>query len=175
MGPRSTSRSISDDDGLVVARILGPHGLGGEVRLDPRTDVPDRIRAGAVLECDGIGALTITSVRGAASTPIVTFEGYESRSAADALRDRFLRVTRAEARRATKGAYLWADLVGLAGETPEGRALGVVKDLIRAGETDVLVVDDGGRELLLPMLESVVRSVDVPNGRIVLAPQEELG
>ena len=175
MEPRSTSRSISDDEGLVVARILGPHGTRGEVRLDPRTDVPDRLRPGAVLECDGIGPLTITGIRGEASSPIVAIEGYDSRSAADVLRDRFLRVSRAEARRATKGAYLWADLVGLAAVTPDGSAIGVVKDLIRAGETDVLiVVDDAGRERLLPMLASVVRSVDVPDGRIVLAPQEEL-
>lgn len=198
MEPRSTSRSTrtrrraagvhdsrgpgatvpdggAGDEGLVVARILGPHGLGGEVRLDPRTDVPDRLRPGAVLLCDGVGPLTMTSLRGETSSPIVRFEGYESRSAADALQGRFLRVSRSEARRATEGAYLWADLVGLAAETPDGRPLGVVRDLIRAGETDVLVVGDPGRELLLPMLESVVRSVDVPNGRIVLAPQEELG
>ena len=174
MERRSTSRSI-DDEGLVVARILGPHGIRGEVRLDPRTDVPDRFRPGAVFECDGIGPVTITSVRGDTASPIVALEGYGTRSAADALQGRFLRVSREEARRATQGAYLWADLVGLVAVTPAGAPLGVVKDLIRAGQTDVLVVVDGaGRETLLPMLESVVRSVDVPNGRIVLAPQEEL-
>lgn len=174
MERRSTSRS-TDDEGLVVARILGPHGIRGEVRLDPRTDVPDRLHPGAVLECDGIGPLTITTMRGDAASPIVEFAGYDSRAAAEVLRDRFLRVSREEARRATKGAYLWADLVGLAARTPDGRALGTVKDLIRAGETDVLIVVDGsGRELLLPMLESVVRSVDVTSGAIVLAPQEEL-
>ena len=175
MEQRSTSRSISDDGGLVVARILGPHGLHGEVRLDPRTDVPDRLRAGAVLHCDGVGDLTITSIRGEASSPIVTFEGYATRVEADALRDRFLRVSREEARKAAAGSYLWADLVGLAAMTPDGRALGTVKDLIRAGEADVLVVvDENGRELLLPMLESVVRSVDVARGTIVLVPQDEL-
>lgn len=175
MGPRSTSRSISDDGSLVVARVLGPHGIRGEVRLEPRTDVPERLREGATLACDGIGPLTIESVRGEMATPIVRFAGYETRDAAASLRDRFLRVSLDEARRATRGAYLWADLVGLAAVTPEGRALGSVKDLIRAGETDVLVIaGDEGRELLLPMLASVVREVDVANGRIVLAPQEEL-
>lgn len=160
---------------LVVARILGPHGIRGEVRLEPRTDVPDRLRAGATLDCDGVGPLTIENVRGESATPIVRFAGYDTREAATALRDRFLRVPLDEARRATRGAYLWADLVGLAAVTPEGRALGVVKDLIRAGETDVLVVTGpDGREVLLPMLESVVREVDVAGGRIVLAPQEEL-
>lgn len=178
MGPRSTSRSTStagDADGLVVGVITSPHGVRGEVRVDPRSDVPDRFRVGAVLVCDGLGPLTITSIRGTAAAPIVGFKGYADRPDAEPLRGRFLRVGKDEARRATKGRYLWADLVGLRAETPNGDALGTVRDLIRAGETDVLVVDrDGNGELLLPAIASVVRHVDLAAGRIVVMPQEEL-
>jgi 16S rRNA processing protein RimM len=175
MGQRSTSRSI-DDDALVVGLILGPHGVRGEVRVDPRTDVPDRFAAGAILQCDDIGLLTVAAVRGESAKPIVRFEGYDSREAAESLRRRFLRVARTESRRATAGAYLWADLVGVSVETPEGAALGVVRDLLRAGENDVLVIaDESGRERLLPMLDSVVKHVDVDARRIVAVPQEEAG
>jgi 16S rRNA processing protein RimM len=175
MGPRSTSRSISDD-ALVVGFILGPHGVRGEVRIDPRTDVADRFRAGAVLQCDDIGPLTVAGVRGDVARPIVLFVGYDSRVAAESLRRRFLRVTRSESRRATAGAYLWADILGARVETPEGTTLGTVRDMLRAGENDVLVIaDESGRERLLPMLESVVKVVDVDAGRIVAVPQEEAG
>src|SRR6266581_3926687 len=175
MGPRSTSRSISDDDTLVVGQIRGPHGVRGEVRVDPRTDVPDRFRAGAVLDCDGVGPLTVRSVRGEAASPIVLFAGYLDRPAAETLRDRFLRVSKEEARRATAGAFLWADLVGLRAETMDGSAVGIVRDLIRAGSADVLViVDAAGHETLLPMIDSVVREVDIADGRIVVTPQEKL-
>ena len=174
MGPRSTSRSTSDDD-LVVGYILGPHGVRGEVRIDPRTDVADRFRAGAVLQCDDIGPLTVSVVRGEVAKPIVLFEGYDSRVAAEALRRKFLRVPRSESRRATAGAYLWADILGANVETPDGARIGTVRELLRAGENDVLVVtDESGRERLLPMLESVVKAVDVDGGRIVAVPPEEL-
>jgi 16S rRNA processing protein RimM len=175
MGQRSTSRSTSDDD-LVVGYILGPHGVRGEVRIDPRTDVADRFRAGAVLQCDDIGPLTVAALRGEVAKPIVLFEGYDSRVAAESLRRKFLRVPRSESRRATSGAYLWADILGANVETPEGARLGTVRELLRAGENDVLVVtDESGRERLLPMLESVVKVVDVDAGRIVALPPEELG
>src|SRR6267378_5109545 len=175
MGPRSTSRSISDDD-LVVGYILGPHGIRGEVRVDPRSDVPDRFREGAVLECDDIGPLTVAGVRGEVAKPIVHFAGYDSRVAAETLRRRFLRVARSESRRATTGAYLWADLLGARVETPDGTWLGIVRELLRAGENDVLVIaDKSGRERLLPMLESVVKVVDLAGGRIVAVPQEDAG
>lgn len=182
-GPRSTSRSISprddrddrDEQGLVVGVIKTPHAARGEVSVDPRTDVSDRFRVGAVLQCDGLGPLTVSSLRGTNAAPIVGFEGYATRPAAEPLRGRFLRVTKAEARRATKGSYLWADLVGLRAETPSGDAIGIVRDVLRAGETDVLVLARvGGGELLVPAIASVVRDVDLVVGRVVVAPQEEL-
>ena len=166
---------MGDADGLVVGVITSPHGVRGEVRVDPRSDVPDRFRVGAVLHCDGLGSLTITSIRGTAAEPIVGFKGYADRPDAEPLRGRFLRVSKDEARRATTGSYLWADLVGLRAETPTGEPIGTVRELIRAGETDVLVVDrDSAGELLLPAIASVVRDVDLATGRIVVIPQEEL-
>ena len=172
-GPRSTSRSTSEL-GLVVGVIKTPHGTRGEVRVDPRSDVPDRFRVGAVLQCEDLGPLTITSLRGTPKEPIVGFAGYDSRPGAEPLRGRALSVPLAEARRATKGSYLWADLVGLRAETAAGEPIGSVSDILRAGETDVLVVTrEQGGDLLLPAIASVVREVDLPGGRVVVAPQEE--
>ncbi len=118
----------------------------------------------------------MAAIRGETAKPIVRFEGYDTREAAESLRRRFLRVARGESRRATSGGYLWADLLGARVETPEGTWLGIVRELVRVGENDVLVIADAsGRERLLPMLESVVKFVDVGDGRIVAVPQEEAG
>jgi len=174
MGPRSTSRSTDDD--LVVGVVRAPHGLRGEVKVDSRTDVPGRFRKGSRLLCDGV-ELVIASVRGAADIPIVRFEGQETRTDAERLRGKSLRVSRVEARRAAKSGYLWADLLGLRAETPEGEPLGSVREVLRVGETDVLVIRPEGSapDLLVPAIASVVREVDVPGGRVVIAPQEMLG
>lgn len=175
-GPRSASTSTDEGDaGIVVGHIRAPHGLRGEVRVDRLTDVPDRFRAGAVLSCDGVGPLKIDGVRPGTKATIVRFRGYHDRAAALALRGRVLRVSRDEARRAVGAAFLWADLIGLRAVREGGEELGSVTEVLRAGETDVLVVTEpGGSQLLLPALESVVRAVDVAGGIIVLRPQEEL-
>src|SRR2546422_5962860 len=174
MEQRSTSKSIDDDP--IVGVVGAPHGVRGEVKVHPRTDVADRFRKGARLLCDGIGEMVVASVRGAADTPIVRFEGHSTRTDAERIRGRSLRVSRAEARRAAKDAYLWADLLGLRAETPAGKTLGIVSEVLRAGETDVLVVRaDGSREeLLFPAIASGVRQVDIARGRIVVMPQEVL-
>ena len=167
---------ISVDD-PIVGVVGAPHGVRGEVKVHPRTDIADRFRKGSRLLCDGMGELVVASVRGAADVPIVRFDGLNTRNDAERIRGRNLRVSRAEARRAAKDAYLWADLLGLRAETPEGKALGTVSEVLRAGETDVLVVRaEGSRdELMFPAIASVVREVDIAGGRIVVVPQEVLG
>src|SRR5262249_13567975 len=99
MGQRSTSRSISDDDTVVVGQIRGPHGVRGEVRVDPRTDVAGRFARGAVLDCEGVGPLTVEALRGERGQPIVKFAGIDTREAAEALANKLLRVTAADARK----------------------------------------------------------------------------
>ena len=164
-----------EPDGLIVGLIRAPHGVRGEVNVDPRSDAPDRFRAGATLHCDGIGPIRISSVRGLAERPVVRFDGYATRPQAETLQGRFLRVTRDEARRAASGAYLWADLIGLRAVGPDGSVIGLVREVLRAGETDVLVLGrDGAADLLVPAIASVVRAVDLAAGRIVIVPQEEL-
>ncbi len=160
---------------VVVGQIRGPHGVRGEVRVEPHTDIPERFVPGAVLDCEGVGSLIVKALRGAGHQPIVAFKGVDTREAAEKLKNRLLRVTAADAReRVAAGAFLWRDLIGLAVVTPDGRELGKVKDLVRTGGADVLVIDGPAGELLLPMIDAVVRSVDVAAERIVAVPQEEL-
>jgi len=164
-----------EPDGLIVGLIRGPHGVRGEVSVDPRTDIADRFRIGATLFCDGVGPLRVASVGGLAGRPFVRFDGYSSRAEAETLQGRFLRVGREEARRAAGEGYLWADLVGLQALYPDGTPIGEVSEVLRAGETDVLVIArPGAPDLLVPALGSVVRAIDLVARRITIVPQEEL-
>jgi len=153
--------------------ITAAHGVRGEVRVAISTDVVDRFRVGAVLACDGVGPLHIESARPGTRFTILRLRGYADREAAESLKGRSLRVSRHEARRAAGAGYLWADLIGLQAFDPTGAELGTVSEIIRAGETDVIVVSpQAGEQLLVPAIESVVREVDLAAGRIVIAPQE---
>ena len=156
MAPRSTSRSTD----IVVGVVRGPHGLKGEVKVEPLTDRPEeRFRVGSTL-LSQIGPVRVSGVRGSL---IVRFEGIDDRVAAERLRGE-LRITREQARKGE--GHLWADLIGKRVVTPDGRVLGEVTEVLRAGGADVLVVG----ELMLPMLESVIRSI---GDEIVAVPQEE--
>jgi 16S rRNA processing protein RimM len=59
-------------------------------------------------------------------------------------------------------------LVGLSVTTSDGEEIGKVCGLLPTGANDVLVVRGGGGEYLLPMIEDVVKQVDLEAGFVVV-------
>lgn len=65
--------------------------------------------------------------------------------------------------------YYWADLEGLKVYTVEGLYLGMVSHLFETGANDVLVVKDGGHELLIPYVPGhIVMEVNIEEGKLVV-------
>src|SRR2546428_3348444 len=69
------------EDMAVVGRIARPHGIRGQVIVNPETDFPDqRFRKGAsfwIRSLQGDEHLTIGSVRFHGGRPVIGFEGFE--------------------------------------------------------------------------------------------------
>lgn len=65
------------------------------------------------------------------------------------------------------GEFYREDLLGLAVVTESGDAIGVVEGFLDLPQHDVLIVRDGSREVLLPMVEDSVHAIELQSGRIV--------
>ena len=65
-------------------------------------------------------------------------------------------------------------MIGSGVETVSGRSLGVVKGLIPAGSSDLLVVEGSGKEYLIPFVEDICVEIDPDNRRIRIDPPEGL-
>jgi 16S rRNA processing protein RimM len=72
------------------------------------------------------------------------------------------------------GEFYAYQLEGLDVVTSGGVRLGTVDHLIPTGSNEVLVVRDGGREHLIPVIADVVRRIDLEDRRIVIEPIEGL-
>ena len=68
-------------------------------------------------------------------------------------------------------SYYVFDLVGcrVVGNSGE---IGVIREVLKMPANDVLVVDSGSREVLIPAVKSVVREVDL-EGRVVTIEEME--
>lgn len=153
---------------VAVGRINAPWGVRGHVKVTPLTSNPERLTPGATVLVLG-ERVRILDVRFPRGYPIVLFEGYEGRGAAEELRDTLIEIDEAELPELPAGEYYVHDLIGLEVVTTGGEVVGRVEDVIETGANDVyLVKRPGARDVLVPAIESVVMEVDVGGGRMVV-------
>jgi 16S rRNA processing protein RimM len=147
------------------------------VVITPYTENSALILKGAHLELlspDGRERRPISSLKGreAGRGLIVKIKNITTREAAQGLKGWSLIMARPHLPAAADDEVYWADLIGLAVSTPDGRELGLVTNLMEAGAGLILVVSDpsDGRERLLPFQEQFIVSLDLPGRRLALDP-----
>ena len=60
-----------------------------------------------------------------------------------------------------EGEYYWKDIIGLDVYTEEGKLLGQIESVFPTGSNDVYVCKGGEREILLPAIADVIKSIDI--------------
>jgi 16S rRNA processing protein RimM len=159
---------------VAVGRINGAWGLRGHVKVTSLTTNPRRFQPGSVLLIDG-EPREILDVATPKGYPCVQFEGCTSRSAADSLRGTLIEIDESDLPKLAEGEYYTHQLVGLIVVTRDGDEVGRLDEVLRTGANDVyLVRRKGRRDVLIPAIEDVVRSVDLTAGRMTIEPLEGL-
>ncbi len=164
--------------GVTLGRVVGAHGLRGELRVRLQTETNNNLRAASsvwLAREEGDPKPVEARVRAVGSgrrgEARLALEGVDSREAAEALRGRLVRGHAEQLDPLAAGEYYQYELVGCRVEDGEGRVLGVVSGIWETGAPDVLVVVDGAngdRELLIPAAQEILREVDVAARRIVI-------
>lgn len=166
---------------VVVGRIGRPHGIKGEVSVEPRTDEPQRrFAVGAVLVTqtpsgaappgDRPTRLTVRTARWHQSRLLVTFAEVPDRNRAEEVRGLLLSVE-VDPQESPEDPEEYYDhqLVGLEVHTTGGRRVGEVAEVLHSPAQDLLSVrGEEGREILVPFVTRLVPVVDVPGNRVVV-------
>lgn len=165
---------------LTIGTITSPRGVRGEVNVFPHTDRPERFRAlrSAWLGRDGAPAQPVDIIHanlGGKGLVGLKLAGVDSRDQAEALRGMDILIPVAEAWPLPDGDFYHYQLVGLAVYDAAGNQRGVLTRVYPGPANDCFAVTplEGGREQLIPALRSVVISVDLVAGRMVVNWPEE--
>lgn len=149
---------------MTVGRILRPHGVRGEVKVEVLSDVPGRFAPGSALLLVRKGSAPVerrvVSSRPMQGFMVMTLDGVADREGAEALRDGWLEVPGTAVPAAPEGAYYQYELIGCRCTDGE-RELGTVVEVIEDGGGLLLIVEGGGRRVPLPFVRSFLRQVDV--------------
>lgn len=171
--PAPVSRSSRLPDFVGVARVRAPHGVRGELRVEPLTDDPGRLASlgPCRLRLPGgeLRAARVVEVRpGPRASVLVRLEGVEDRTAAEALRGAYLEVPAGSAPPLPEGRYYVFQIVGCQVVDEGGALLGHIEEVLQTPAHDVWVVRRDRGRLLLPAIRQVVQEVDVEAGRVVV-------
>ena len=161
------------DSRIVIGKAGAPHGIHGELRIQPLTDFTDRFD-GLEEVMVGKELLHVESVKYHKRSVLMKFREYPRREDAMRLTGELLTVSRSEAAPLSAGEFYTFDIIGLEVFAVGGARLGTVENVLRTGSNDVYLVRgaDGG-EILVPALKKVVREIDVAGGRMVVDMLEE--
>jgi 16S rRNA processing protein RimM len=162
--------------------VSGAQGTQGELRIRWLGDGPDnllrapRIALGTAADDPGLRWHEVKrAAPGRGGEVRVELAGIETREAASALAGLFAIGDAAHLAPLPPGEHYGFEWIGCAVEASDGRSLGTVRELWDAGAHDVLVVEDEtGRDLLLPVAQALLREVDMERRRIVMDVPEGL-
>jgi 16S rRNA processing protein RimM len=162
---------------VAVARVVRQRGLKGEMVAEILTDFPERF---GLLE-------TVLAVRPTGETfelkiekfwfqsgrVILKFAGYDTIESSETLRNIEICIPESDAVELDEGEYFDWQLEGCVVETVDGQRIGEVRELMRTGGTELLVVQ-GEKEYLIPFANSICIDVDIENRTIRIDPPDGL-
>lgn len=151
---------MSDPSTVVVGRVGRPHGLDGAFFVEEASDDPRWFEAGARLLAGGTEAEVRIARRGGGGRPVIGLDRPVARGC-------LLEVPRAALPATGEDEYYTFELLGLDVHEEGGRRLGRVSAVVPGVANDALELEGGA---LLPLVAACVRSVDLDERRILVAP-----
>lgn len=158
---------------LDSGKIVGTHGIKGEVRIEPWCDSPEFLCAFKTLWLDerGENAIKVRS-RPHKNIVLCKIEGVESIEAAERLRGKIVYIDRDEVELG-EGVHFVQDLIGLeARDLETGEVYGTLTDVLRTGANDVYEITRDGKKYLVPVIDEVVREINTEEGYVLLTPMK---
>ena len=158
---------------LESGKIVGTHGIKGEVRIDPWCDSPEFLCAFKKLYLDERGETAIkVKSRPHKNITLCKIEGIDTIEAAERLRGKIVYIDRDDIK-LDEGVHFVQDLIGLEVrdfETDE--VYGTLTDVLRTGANDVYEITRDGKKYLAPVIDEVVREINTEKGDVLITPMK---
>lgn len=152
---------------LEAGKIVNTHGIRGEVKIMPYTDVPELLCEFDKLFLDR-KEIFIERARVAKNTVIAKLEGVDTPEQAEKLRNKILYMHRDDLE-LDDDTYFIQDLIGIeVKDADTGFVYGKIKDVMQTGANDVYVIEGNGREYLVPAIADVVISTDIDGNSMTI-------
>lgn len=165
------------DNVLFFGKVLRPHGLEGLLRVRSFSQSEAALLNTETvcfkLSTGKIHHLRVLSARPHKNVFLVKLAGLTDINQAEPFRGADIYISK-DALVREEGEYFWFELVGLKVFSDADEFLGVVSQIIPGGNTEIYVVKNGTREILIPAVRETVKEIDLENGKMIVSAMEGL-
>ncbi len=173
------------DDCFELGHILKPHGLQGELWIMLDVDFPEDYEELESVFLEQSGNLIpffIADLQIKGQRALVQFEDVESYDDAAELTGSKLYLPLSILPLLPDDQYYFHELVGMQVEDSVSGNIGIAREIASRAGQDLLIVDKDGKEILIPMVDSILTKVDkkskviyvsLPDGLLDLYLSEE--
>src|SRR5258707_12789840 len=157
---------------LRVGRISGIQGLRRALRLrpdNPDSDILQQVRRISLERAGESREFRVTGVTPLnPTTDRVTLEGVADIDAAESLKGAVVMLATEDVPPAKPGEFYYYEAIGCEVFLTDGSRLGAIEEVFSNGAQDIWVVRDSEREVLVPVIEAVVKSMDLAGRRVTI-------
>ncbi|MFW2364988.1 MAG: ribosome maturation factor RimM [Desulforhopalus sp.] len=174
-----------EEEYILLGKIAKAHGLKGEVKVFSYSGHPENIGTyGELVLVDGSGTLStplaVLRSRVQGKMAIVQLESVNSRNEAESIEGRGVLLSKVFLPDADDDEYYWHQYEGKLVVHINSTVIGRIEALFNNGAHDVLVVESGGQEILIPVTKEIVVKedeeklvVDPPPGLLELSSDND--
>ncbi|WP_139998309.1 ribosome maturation factor RimM [Paenibacillus paridis] len=154
---------------FTVGKVVNTHGIRGELKILSQTDFAEvRFAVGSQLlmlnEENGASLeVKVISSRANKNVYILKLEGFTNINEVEKYKGWVLKVSKDKQLELDEGEYYYHEIIGCRVVTEEGEEIGTISEILSPGANDVWVVDrpkGSGKQLLLPVIDEVLKNVD---------------
>jgi len=162
---------IDAEQDIIIGKVVSVNFPKRQLRIAPETSYPERFNGMRELRLQTKQGqrlrLVIENIRVGGSTVIASV-GAENDDEIASARGALIVVARSERYTLPEDEYYVDDLVGLVVKDGAGLVIGKLSEVWETPANDIYqVIDDEGREILLPAIEDVILKVDIEGGEMI--------
>jgi len=162
-------------DFLEIGKIINTHGLKGEVKISAWTNSYDDFENFSYVYTKAGQKLNIDGIKYQKNNLIVKFREINSIEEAEKYKNKILYLTKEELGELPENVYYIADLLDCTVFNEDDEKIGILCDIFSTGSNDVYDIRrENAKNLLVPIIDGVVKSVDTENKKIVIKIPEGL-
>lgn len=161
---------------LDSGKIVGTHGIRGELRIEVWCDSPEFLCQFKTLYFDENGTESIkVKSRPHKNIVLCKIDGIDTIEQAERLRGKIVYINRDDIK-LEDGVNFVQDLIGLeVKDADSGISYGKLTDVFRTGANDVYeITDKDGKTYLAPVIDDVIIETNVDEGYVLIRPLKGL-